>query len=346
MTVERVFITDCEGPISKNDNAFELCASFIPHGDRFFTILSRYDDVLAEILKRENYKAGDTLKLILPFLKAFGVTDGAMREFSKRTILLVPKAEELLRTLPALMPSFIVSTSYEHYISALCELTGFPFENTYSTKVSLDSYELSEEEAKKLRELHEETLKLEIEIPEGASSFEDLSPESRRAVRTLDGIFWDEIAKMGIGRVLKEVNPVGGAEKTRAVIEILNRLQVEPENCMYVGDSITDAEPLRFIRENGGVAISFNGNEYALKEAEVAVISTHASITLLLAKIFKEYGKEGLLDFVKEFPEGLRSSSEEGVELYLVSSESFHEALRKSKEMRKKIRGEKIGSLG
>ncbi|RLA85280.1 MAG: energy-converting hydrogenase A, subunit R, partial [Deltaproteobacteria bacterium] len=68
----RVFVTDCEGPISKNDNAFELCCHFIPEGEKFFSLLSRYDDYLAYVEKREGYKAGDTLRLIVPFLIAFG----------------------------------------------------------------------------------------------------------------------------------------------------------------------------------------------------------------------------------------------------------------------------------
>ncbi|MFQ6074292.1 MAG: hypothetical protein ACE5KC_03635, partial [Candidatus Bathyarchaeia archaeon] len=70
-TSQRVFISDCEGPISKNDNAFELATHFIPEGDSFFTLISRYDDILADIVKKPGYKAGDTLKLILPFLKAY-----------------------------------------------------------------------------------------------------------------------------------------------------------------------------------------------------------------------------------------------------------------------------------
>ena len=34
--------------------------------------------------------------------------------------------------------SYIVSTSYEHYIRALCNATDFPFKNTYCTRLSLD----------------------------------------------------------------------------------------------------------------------------------------------------------------------------------------------------------------
>ncbi len=84
---QRIFISDCEGPISKNDNAFELASHFIPHGDKFFTLISRYDDILADIVKKKGYKAGDTLKLILPFLKAYDATNQGIMEYSSKNVL-------------------------------------------------------------------------------------------------------------------------------------------------------------------------------------------------------------------------------------------------------------------
>lgn len=95
--MKKVFISDCEGPISKNDNAFEITSTFVPNGDRLFTVISRYDDVLAYVVKRPHYKAGDTLKLVLPFLKAYGVTDRKIREFSAKNLLLIQNAKENLR---------------------------------------------------------------------------------------------------------------------------------------------------------------------------------------------------------------------------------------------------------
>ena len=137
-TGRRVFITDCEGPISKNDNAFELMSRIVPRGDRLFTLISRYDDVLADVVKKSGYKAGDTLKLILPFLEAYGATNELLKEYSSQNILLVPGADETLRFINNLMPSFIVSTSYEQYITSLCDIIGFPKENTYCTKLNID----------------------------------------------------------------------------------------------------------------------------------------------------------------------------------------------------------------
>ena len=57
---------DLEGPLSPQDNAYELMKLF-PNGDRIFEVISRYDDLLA-LEGKEDYEPGDTLSLIVPFL--------------------------------------------------------------------------------------------------------------------------------------------------------------------------------------------------------------------------------------------------------------------------------------
>jgi energy-converting hydrogenase A subunit R len=56
-------------------------------------------------------------------LKAYGATNQNMEQFSSRNVLLIPGAQETLSMVNNLMPSFIVSTSYEPYIRALCDQT-------------------------------------------------------------------------------------------------------------------------------------------------------------------------------------------------------------------------------
>jgi predicted HAD superfamily phosphohydrolase len=218
----KVFVSDCEGPISKNDNAFELTSHFVPGGDYFFSLISKYDDVLADLVKREGYKAGNTLKLILPFLKDHGATDNKMRTFSSQSILLVPGADDMLRFVNGIMPSFIISTSYEHYIFSVCDVIGFPKENVYCTRLNLDKYVLTDEEVEELRALRGEISRMPmIEIPENAASVGDLSKRDRSTVKILDGIFWETIPRMVAGRMLEEVNPVGGYEKAYAIRDIV-----------------------------------------------------------------------------------------------------------------------------
>ena len=358
---DAVFITDCEGPISKNDNAFELASRFIPNGERFFTLVSRYDDIQADIIKRPGYKPGDTLKLILPFLRAYGATNEKMRSYSSQNILLVPGAKETLKFVQKIMPSFIVSTSYEHYIESLCDLIGFPKENVYCTRVDMDKYDLSEYEIKRLKEIRKEISGMPMpEIPKDAATFEALPDETQRVVKRLDEIFWNEILQMDAGKMLREVNPVGGFEKANAVKEIVKRTGSDLSNVIYFGDSITDVDPFRLIREGGGLTVSFNGNQYAVREAEIAVMSHSTIIISILADIFRKIGKEGTLHLAEDWStSSLKGICDPSLLMKLqtllrdktprverINPGNISRLIRESSNFRKTVRGEAIGRLG
>ncbi len=358
----RVFVTDCEGPISKNDNAFELTSSFVPDGGSFFSLISKYDDVLADVVKKLGYKAGDTLRLILPFLKAYGATNNKIESFSARNVLLVPGAKDTLNFVRQLMPSFIVSTSYEQYISSLSRLTGFPFENCYCTRLNIDKYDIPPEETKRLRELQREIAALPmIEIPKNADSVSEFSQRDQETVQRLDEIFWQIIPKMESGRMLREVNPVGGSEKAKAVHDIVEKMGCSLDRVMYVGDSITDVQPLQLVRESGGLSVSFNGNDYAVRESEVAVLSGDTTVTSVLAEAFSRHGKEGAFSLVEEWSpvrlkkycvslelrERMSVLFPDGFPLVeRVTDNNVERLKRESSVFRKTVRGEAIGKLG
>jgi len=358
----RIFVTDCEGPISKNDNAFELTSHFVPDGDQFFALISKYDDVLADVVKKPRYKAGDTLRLILPFLKAYGATNEKIREYSSKNILLVPGARDTLRFVSDLMPSFIVSTSYEQYISSLCSLTGFPYDDVYCTKLNIDKYKMSKEEAKRLKDIRKEISAMSmIEIPEKAKAMQNFSQRDQENIQRLDEIFWEEIPKMESGKMLKEVNPTGGYEKAKAVQDIVEKLDSRLDNVMYVGDSITDVPSFQLVKKNGGLTISFNGNEYAIREAEIAVLSGNTIVTSVLAEVFSRLGKNRVIRLVEEWnPSGLKKYCatsmlrERMLKLYRdafpqveMITDGNRESLKKeSSAFRKSVRGEAIGKLG
>lgn len=359
---KRIFITDCEGPISKNDNAFELACCFIPEGEKFFTQISRYDDVLADIVKRDGYKAGDTLKLIVPFLKAYEVTNKNMMEFSAQNILLMPGAKDTLQYLRGKMPSFIVSTSYEHYIRALCRALDFLYENTYCTALNIDDYYLDREEKKRLKQFRQEICAMPlIEIPEGATSLRYFSERDQQTMKRLDQIFWRDIMQMESSAILKEISPVGGVEKGKAVRNIVNEAGSDLGSVMYIGDSITDVECFRLIRENDGFTVSFNGNAYAVREAEVAVLSTNAIVVAVIADVFNKLGKASVYNLIGSwgymglkrchvhpslqeklhslFPETLPKVSK-------ITASNTKELAAESSAFRKHVRGEKVGRLG
>ena len=177
---EKSFITDCEGPLTLNDNAFEMAAKFIEDGDELFKVLSLYDDYLADIVKKENYKVGNTLKFILPFFVCENLKNKDMVDFLKNNIYSVADAKLLLSYLKESMNTYIVSTSYGQYIEAVSDYLEVPFENTFYTDVDVDALSLNDDEIEKIQE------------------FKDLILENPEDYELFDDIFYSQIAEMSI----------------------------------------------------------------------------------------------------------------------------------------------------
>ena len=358
----RLFVTDCEGPISKNDNAQELAAHFIPQGKDFFAIVSKYDDFLADVIEKPGYKAGDTLKLILPFLAAFGANNEAIRVYSRSHILLVHGASETLRFVRDRMASFIISTSYEPYVQALCDAVSFPVDHVFCTQLDIDQYPVESGEKSWLRKTAADIAQMGMfEWHEAAQNMEDLTETEQKTLKRLDEIFWHDIPRMKIGRVLDEVVPVGGAEKAKSILKSLEGTGCSLEDVMYVGDSITDVQALDLVRNHGGLAVAFNGNRYAVRSSEVCCMSSDARIIAVLADVFNKEGHDRALHLVLSWISGdthgfsidesllawLNSVPTDDVpRLHVVTDGNRMDLTRASEDFRKQVRGIEIGALG
>jgi energy-converting hydrogenase A subunit R len=128
---------------------------------------------------------------------------------------------------------------------------------------------------------------------------------------------------------------------------------------MYIGDSITDVEAFKLVRENGGLAVSFNGNRYAVENAEIAVLANHCMATAAIAEIFSRFGKKQTLNLVEKWsletlkhaqvsPALIKSIANLGdlPKVKIITKENIEALTRESSEFRKKVRGEAIGRLG
>jgi energy-converting hydrogenase A subunit R len=360
--VKHIFISDCEGPISKNDNAFELTAHFIPGGDKIFSLVSKYDDILVDVVKKEDYSAGGTLKLILPFFKAFDVTDKKMQEFSEQNIVLIADTKDALRQILDSSDAFIVSTSYEHYIRALCNAIHFPFENTYCTRLQLDNYTITSQEKERLQEIAKELTSMPmITIPDNVQSLSEFSFQDQETIQRLNQIFWTEIASMSCGRIFSEIKTIGGPQKAEAIKDVTSKLHITPTEVIYIGDSITDVEAFQLVRKSGGLAVSFNGNSYAVKNADVVVMSENSVVTAILADVFINHGKTDALQIVKDWNrKSLKRSivdpfllgqlfalyPKELPKVQIPHAANMETIVKESSEFRKKVRGQAIGRLG
>ncbi len=346
---KKSFITDCEGPLTLNDNAFELAANFIKQGDELFKTLSLYDDYLADIVKRENYKAGNTLKLILPFFVAENLENNDLVEFSKNHIYAVNDSKFLLKYLKETMNTYIVSNSYGQYIEAVSDYMELPFKNTFYTKVNLDKLALNDDEIDKIRE------------------FKELILDNPTDYELFDDIFFSQIVEMGIYDEIRKIDVVGGQGKKLAIDEIIERDAIDANEILYIGDSITDVEPLEFAHKNNGLSISFNGNEYPLKVAEIAIVSPSAVTTAAIADIYANNDKNKVLEFINDYNNAddykkLFADYDVNPEIKdkffsvfgdddlpiieIIGEDNFDSILKVSKEMRNNIRGQDIGGLG
>ncbi len=356
--------TGCEGPLALNDNVFQLCREFLPPlGDRFFTQLSRYGDYLADIAKLPEYQAGAILKLIGPFLKARGLSNAALREFSAGSLGLMPGAEETYRFLHGFgFPIFEISTSYRQFAEAVGGRLGFDPEHIFGAELDLDRYPLGPGETAELRGLEEEILGTPaIELPPGAASLTELPAPVQEAIGHLEQIFRERLPRMEIGALYREISPVGGAEKAGFVAASLAGTGLKLADTIYVGDSITDVPAFQAVRDGGGLAISFNGDRDALNAAEVAVMSDSAWPIGLLTAIFRLWGKEGVLEVASPERRGKSRAlvlPEEMIEpialglqgrrfnLYQTQGPDLERLAQESGAMRASLRGEAIAALG
>lgn len=378
--VKKVFITDCEGPLTLNDNAYELADEFIEDGGKLFKIISRFDDYLVDDVKLENYHAGDTLKLIVPFYKLAGLTNEKMIKFSRENIYLVDGSDDTLRFANELIDSFIVSTSYGQYIEALCNYIDFPFQNTYHTQLDVDGATNFNQFDKKSDNVSSITNNSQTIVGDKSPKFiEELKKvdEFRKIIlehgeeteddfNVLYDIFFNEFPKFEINKYIESVKTVGGKGKQIAVEDIVDKLDLGQGSIIYMGDSITDVEPLQYARDNGGLSVSFNGNEYPMNVAEIAVISDHTIVSSILIDLHSRFDKEYVLDFIREYSQKGPNAAFEDFEVDYSLVEKFEKVfynkeapiieiitddnreylLKLSKEMRNSIRGKDIGGLG
>lgn len=315
---------DLEGPLSPQDNAYEVMAS-IERGKEMFEVISRYDDLLA-LEGRENYEAGDTLSLIAPFLVSHNVNEDDISRVSSRAML-VPGAKEIVQKLLSQdWLVYIISTSYEQHAHRIGSRLGIPVSNIASTKFPLNSYllEFGEEDVDVIRQAERDILDL-------------YPPTNDSAVKSrLDRFFWQELAQRPVGKVINKMSVCGGARKIDALLEIAERTGADVSESVVVGDSITDMKMLQFVRDKGGLAVVFNGNEYAVPYGSVGLATKDMRNLQLILEKWNEGGKTAVLDAVR----AREGADEDPYYHVLEDRESYEDFIQVHMAMRAAIRGQ------
>ena len=288
---KKLIAFDLEGPLSPMDHAFDSMA-LVENGDKIFSVLSRYDDLLA-LEGKEGYEPGDTLSLIIPFLLSHRIKEKDLLEVSSRAGL-VKGAKELMGELKEMgWHVHIISTSYRQHAYSIASRLDVPVTQdgeriVFCTELPLDDY-------------YSRLGKEDFSLMEGVEKYildnlytEDLeSGEKDREMKDyLDSFFWKQLKETRLGEIFTEVRVMGGRRKVRSVEIILQRHKAYLENIAVVGDSITDFQMLKAVEAGGGLAVVFNGNTYALSYGTCSLATTDMRNLQYLLDLWIQGGRE------------------------------------------------------
>ena len=308
---------DLEGPLSPNDNAYELMGLF-PGGDRIFEVISRYDDLLT-LEGREGYEPGDTLSLILPFLLRHRIARRQIEELAMNAGLVAGAAETVSKLHAAGWGVGLVTTTYQPYALALARRIGIPPERVAATPFP------PEAEAGIPPGLEAEVARAEIEVA-------PLRPEADDPIikDKLDTFFWKLLPTTPLAPLMQRVKAVGGQRKVEA-LRSLTPLQLS--ETVAVGDSITDCRMMEAVNREGGLAVAFNANQYALPYATCGLTSTHISDILPLLEAWRQGGRNATRQWIS-----LHEGTQHRDQSHWLADGGWEEALPVHKELRNLVR--------
>ncbi len=323
---------DLEGPLSPQDNAYELMKLF-PNGDRVFEVISRYDDLLT-LEEREDYEPGDTLALIVPFLVLHNVSEDNIASLAAKAGL-TGGAEKLISSLQTKRwKVFCISTSYEQYALYISHKLGIYAHNVACTPFPGERLRLTlcKEDVALLQQTEEEILTMR--------PFDD----DDRIKQRLDHFYWEKLPSTNIGEVIKVVKPVGGQRKVAALNRFADKYGQPLSDWVVIGDSITDFRMLQAVEEAGGLAIAFNANEYALPYSTMSLASTMLSdLTEVLEAWHK--GRRSTVEKVVKMKEKGGGAGDRGYFHWLSGRKDIDEVIEIHKRIRRLVR-EEAGKLG
>ncbi|MFO7967785.1 MAG: hypothetical protein R6U44_09335 [Archaeoglobaceae archaeon] len=336
------FFTDWEGPWVTTDFAYEIARKVL-NNQIFFQRLSQYDDYLSYIVKKEDYEPGDTLKILAPFIIASEVTSQNLRDISRDLVTFVPHSRQAVKSLDY-MP-VVISTSYQQFLEVSAGALGIK-EHLYGTELRIDDYRVDEEDKELVKRAVGDIAALpEIEVRSDMTK-DELPEASEQSVDWLDDFFWKRLRHTSFEPVLEKVKAMGGKRKREVVERYMDDFNYN--EVIAIGDSISDYAMLDFVRDNG-VALSFNGNEYALDHSNVAVISDTAFGEAAVVDAFAKKGIDGVIDVVKnkrtELLNPQIAKNLSTTKFYWLNDVDLDAVIVESEHMRKKLRGG-AGHLG
>lgn len=340
---------DVEGPCTLNDNAFEalvalarMCGLGEEVGIRFYQRISAIDDNWGDfhkIAKDPTYSSGHTLKVILPFYKAMGADSQWLYNFARKTVRAVPNIDEVLTNLTRDHSVWQISTSYQWFIQAFCDLVGFDFIRACCTRVErFNEIPLSKEEARILQAFMKKVAQMPIIKYDGKTG--EVTEKHQPYYDQITDFIWEFVyEEMLVGELLRVVHPIGQSQKREAMEEILQKSKVPLIKAIYIGDSQTDVQAVQLLKDVG-LTMMFNGKGKVCRDSDIMYIGEDARAIREVTDLFAEQGRDTVIDYYTP----LREAKCGGL-LAAVTKENIEDLEKKSVEKRKQFRGVHIGEL-
>jgi len=323
---------DLEGPLSPQDNAYELMKLF-PNGDKLFEVISRYDDLLT-LEEREDYEPGDTLALIVPFLILHNISEANIATLAVKASLTGGAAKLVSWLQYSSWKVFCISTTYEQYAIHITQKLGIYAHNVACTTFPLDKFRatLCQEDSQLLQQAEEDMLTMRPVT------------DDDRIKQSLDNFFWEKLPATDLGAAIKEVKPIGGRRKVAALTKFADKYDQPLSDWVVIGDSITDFRMLQAVEEAGGLAIAFNANEYALPYSTMGLASTLISDLTEVLEAWQK-SKRGWVERVVKYKEKWGSKGDRGYFHWLSGRKDINDVIEVHRRIRRLVR-EEAGKLG
>jgi len=345
---DRQFICGCHGFLTPTNSTRDLCARYMRDGGRVFDVLSRYEEVASMFLRSEKDDGNGIIKMIVPLLRAHGVTDHGAYTFFKENLRLMPGAGQAMRYLRDLEPCFINTGALDHQMMNVTELLGIPMTNVNCSQASFDSVDISKQEGKELRDLAAKLARMD---PDEIGFTEEEG--GTRAMGIIDAVIAERIPEMDLFNDLSNIVSIGANEKSYTLLEIRNQTSVDFDSTFYAGSGHSDHLAMDIVRDTGGLAVSFNGCADVVCTSNIAVISPDSTVVAVLAAEFYDGGIESVHELVDEWTldhlrkkegpdrhlldELLRTSGRRLPEVARVTLDNMEELTERSEAYRKRL---------
>jgi predicted HAD superfamily phosphohydrolase len=307
---------DMEGPLSIHDNIRALM-KLIPNGGAIMDAVRRYDRQRT-YEEEDAYDPGDDLAILAPFIIYHDITSANIAKLADEATI-VDGAPELIKSLSDCQV-FCISTAYEQYAARITQRVGIPRANLECTLFPIERLRnlATKEDYARVAAFENEVLEMK-------------NADDKHVKLRFEGFFRKELAQTPFGKAVREIKPMGGRKKAAALRNVARLRGLFPEQCVVIGDSITDSRMLETVHLPGGLAVAYNGNEHALAYATMGL----ASADILDLKPALDVWTQGGREEVKRFVE---SQKGRGKFQWLADADGLEEPLRIHRDVRQQVR--------